>query len=710
MEGVHLNTDFGAFLTPSSWRLATLYAGAPLVALLCGLGLTLDFTLSLKSWGERHDDTSPQRHLAVWASLPVALGVFALSLAFILSLYPKGPEANRGLVAYFWLLPCALIAGYVWHIASVLLTRLNLASARPSSLIIAVALSASPLLIGALALPSAIIDLVLSWPTVGLLLALLLIAFGVALSLLTPDHVWLDRLTRRLALAGLALGVVGVVDLSDEMGKQRIIKEALLDHTLMSGALLQSIQPLFDQDGDGVAGKLGGGDCDDQNPNIYPGAQEIPLNGIDEDCHEGDALPPEQPRLTRRSLSVRSPNQGTSRRPKRPNIVLISIDTLRADHLHYLGYARKTSPFLDELSLRGLTFEWAFATGAQTRISMPAVFTGRYCSELSRSKADWARIYADNVTLAERLSAAGYHTVGIPAHNYFNHNYGLSQGFIEWNFSVVQRLKDNYEGDQRNTSYHKTGELVTEEAIKWADQRVASRDRQPFFMWLHYFDPHEIYRDHAEYDFGKHDIDLYDEEIRYTDAQLERLFSSIEALPFAEDTYFIIHSDHGEAFGDHGSTHHGKSLFNEETRVPLMVIGPGLPPRKIKTPVSLIDVTPTILDLVGVAPSPPEPRGVSLLPFASQPDAPHPPVVIEMLEDSKHSARRALIDWPWKLHYSISFQNFHLYDLSKDAREEVDRAANSPRTLERLDRRLKRFLSEETTPMKPSNRSNEARR
>jgi len=706
LEALHLSSSLGETVRPHTWQLATLYASAPLTALLSALGLLLDLTLGLKRWGDEHEASSLTSSRAAWSALPVGAGVFTLSLAVILMLYPESQDnSGKGLIAYFWMVPCAAIAGYAWHVSSALLTRIDLSAKRPLSLLVAGALITAPAALGFILLPYNIKELILSWPTVGLLLCPLISLGGIGLTYLLPGSARFDRLAHRLCLVGLSLGTVGVIDLSDEMGRQPVIKRALLDHTLMSGALLGFIQPLFDRDGDGVAGKLGGADCDDQNPLIYPGAQDIPLNGIDEDCHEGDALPSlDEQRFERPSLSIRKRRDAASLRPERPNVILISIDTLRADHLHYMGYQRKTSPFLDELSLRGLTFEWAFATGAQTRISMPAVFTGRYCSELSRSNSDWAQIYADNVTLAERLSAAGYYTVGVPAHNYFNPSYGLHQGFTEWNFNVVRTLREKYEGEQGRTSYHSTGGMVTDEATKWIDQRVMSGEQQPFFMWLHYFDPHELYRDHPEYQFGRTDLDLYDEEIRYTDAQIERLFMAIEALPIAKNTYIIIHSDHGEAFGDHGKTHHGQSLYNEEVRVPLMILGPGLPQRRVKTPVSLIDITPTILELTGVEASPPEPRGVSLLPYVQQLNAPHPPVIIEMLKDRTHSSRRALIAWPWKLHYSLKYQRYKLYDLSKDPTEEVDRSTMGQLALERLMRRLKRFLSEETTPIAPSNR------
>lgn len=707
LEAVHLNAAAGDALSLERARLVALYAGAPLVLLLCGLGLTLDLALRLKAWGERGAAEAPAAQRAAWAALPVGVGAFAILLTLAVSRFAADNTTNRALGAYFWLVPCGALAAYLWHVARALLVRLDLASGRPAILGYALLIMCAPLAVAALLLPSGVLDTLLSWPVAGLLVAPAVGALAVALSLLLPSRAALDALLLRAAVALTVVSGAGLIDLSDEMNRSEVVKRSLLDHTLMSSALLEALRPLFDRDGDGVAGKLGGADCDDSNPRIYPGAKDVPLNGVDEDCHEGDALPPpalQAPPSARPGRAAVALSASAPARPARPNIILISIDTLRADHLHFLGYQRKTSPFLDELSLRGLNFEWTFATGAQTRISMPAVFTGRYCSELSRSAADWAKVYADNVTLAERLTAAGYHTVGVPSHNYFNPSYGLHQGFREWNFSILDRLRAQYEGEQQKPAYHKTGHMVTDEAIRWSDQWALSGSEQPFFLWLHYFDPHAIYREHAEHNFGKRDVDLYDAEIRYTDAQLERFFRSFELSPLAKSTYIILHSDHGEGFGEHGGKHHGQSLYNEQVRVPLLIVGPGLPPRRVSTPVSLIDVTPTVLELAGVAPSPPEPRGASLLKFAAQGDAEHHPVVMEMLADSTHSARNALVEWPWKLHYSRDFGRFKLYDLSKDPAEEVDRVESARPAFERLKRRLMRFLGEEITPIEPSNR------
>ena len=166
----------------------------------------------------------------------------------------------------------------------------------------------------------------------------------------------------------------------------------------------------------------------------------------------------------------------------------------------------------------------------------------------------------------------------------------------------------------------------------------------------------------------------------------------------------MIHSDHGEGFGDHGYQYHGQNLFNDQVHVPLILFGPQLPSQTVRTPVSLIDVMPTVLELAQVSALPPKPRGHSLLKFAYQSTAEHHPIIIEMLKDSTHSSRRAIIDWPWKLHYSRDYNRFMFFNLRKDPYETVDLTNERSPSFQRMKKRLMRFLSEETSPLQPQNR------
>ena len=695
--------------SPQSRWLTILYGASPLLIFGVGCAMTFEAFIGLFLWGKKGELTKEAHHWASWSAIPIAAVTLCVGFGITLSFYPAEDVVNRNLGAYFWLIPSVALTAFIWHISRTLFEMVDQRYNASISLYVSIAVLV--IVSGTLyfLLSDDLKECLTSWPYMTLILAPALFCLGLGFTLLTQDRLSVDRNLKRFGVIFGLFGVVGVIDLSEQMNRWPLVKSTLLDKTIISGSLIRAIQPLYDRDGDGIAGKLGGGDCDDQNPAIYPGAKEIPLNGVDEDCHDGDSLQNAQASafdpFVMEAWSPTPRGRQSVALKKKPNIVLITIDTLRADHLHYHGYQRKTSPFLDSLALRGMNFQWAFSTGAQTRTSMPGVFIGRFYSEVARSKGDWATIYPDNLTLAERLRSANYHTVGIPSHNYFNPSYGLHQGFDEWNFAVINRFRKEYEGDEKQgTSYHKTGEFVTEEAVKWLDRRATQTSNgAPFFMWLHYFDPHTVYREH-EIKFGTRPIDLYDGEIRYTDTQIQKLFDALEKSAIKDNTYFIIHSDHGEGFGDHGYQYHGQNLYNDQVHVPLLMIGPNLPSRRIMTPVSLIDVMPTLLQLARVKVPSSEIRGTSLLKFVTRPDIDHPPLFIEMLKDSTHSSRRAMVDWPWKLHYSRDYNRYMLYNLSKDPFEEIDRSDDEPRVMSRLKRRLMRFLSEETTPLDPYDR------
>jgi len=359
------------------------------------------------------------------------------------------------------------------------------------------------------------------------------------------------------------------------------------------------------------------------------------------------------------------------------NVLLIVLDTVRADGLSLYGYGRDTSPNLDRLARGGVRFDQANATASWTLPSHGSMFTGRWPHELSAG--GYSPLDATYPTLAEALRARGYVTGGFVANSNFGHaDYGLARGFLHYEdipVSPVEILRSTRMGERIlkiiDVGRYKLSALlgdgllvrvfgddpraslmgdrrkdaagINHDALKW----LSAHRGRPFFVFLNYCDTHDPYIPPRGYDrhFGLKpsspseraltrdwvnldnaqrtppDVKLmrdgYDDCMAYLDDQLGRLFNELEATGLLQNTLVLITSDHGEHFGEHaGIFIHGKTLYSQEIRVPLVVIDPGRVPssKVISAPVSLRDLPATVLDLLGIGPESPFP-GRSLARF-----------------------------------------------------------------------------------------------
>jgi arylsulfatase A-like enzyme len=375
------------------------------------------------------------------------------------------------------------------------------------------------------------------------------------------------------------------------------------------GPALEAGRRLLDFDGDGYARALGGGDCDDRDPDVHPGALDLPGDGVDADCDgedATDALPPAA-RMAELPPSV----------PADLNLLLVTIDTLRADHLGCYGYPRATSPAIDALAAAGTLFENGWAHAPSTRYSMPAIAAGRWPSAITWDESIWwPRLGPGVRTTAEALHDAGYFTGGMFSFNYFA--IGDHRGF--------ERGMDVYRSDRANLHVSVNGPMesrgsssreMTDDAIAFIDEH---KDRK-FFLWLHYYDPHLAYETHAEVPpFGPTRVDGYDGEIRFTDLHFARLLEHLRAAGLWDRTAIVLTGDHGEGFGEHGVTEHGFDLYTAQTKVPFIVRVPGLPPRRVRAPVGHVDIAPTLVNL-GRGAAEPAFIGRSLVPDVAGPPA-----------------------------------------------------------------------------------------
>jgi arylsulfatase A-like enzyme len=299
---------------------------------------------------------------------------------------------------------------------------------------------------------------------------------------------------------------------------------------------------------------------------------------------------------------------------ERPNILLITLDTARADHLSAYGYQYDTTPFLRELAARGAYFKRVYAAAPATAPSHATLFTSQ--SPLThRVVKNAVTLAEDSDTLAELLVANGYQTAAIVSSFVLNAKFGLAQGF--------QHYDDELDGTNASIHWHKwEGQEVvggfdrnateaTDKAVAWLEH--ARDPKQPFLLFVHYFDPHDPYLPPPKYrgrfsnseitqPYVRQQVDYYDGEIAYTDDQLRRLLDTIDRLKLDDDTIVIVTGDHGEGIWQRGYQYHGAHIYEEAVRVPLIVHWPGrvMAGSAFEKPVTLADVTPTIFELIGL--------------------------------------------------------------------------------------------------------------
>lgn len=373
--------------------------------------------------------------------------------------------------------------------------------------------------------------------------------------------------------------------------------------------------------------------------------------------------------------------------PKRPNVLLVTIDTLRADHLGTYGYPRPTSPEIDAFAARSAVFENAHSTSSWTLPSLASIHT----SLLSTTHGCWkisSRLEPEFTTAAEVLRDAGYDTAMVACHIFLSAQYGLQQGFTHVDDELVRPPSD------AASAISSPG--VTERGVRFLERKAASRaadqDDSPWFLWLHYFDPHDTYLPHEGYSekFGTvEEIDLYDGEIAFTNHHVGRVLRKLAELGLEDDTIVVITSDHGEEFGEHGFKRHGYSLYQEAVRIPLVVKVPGSAPSRIPAVVSNVDLLPTVLEACGIAlpevegatcAHPLEGRSLLGAIRGTEPLAEGTAVSEVRWHDGQDL--RALRDGAWKLIEDQAADGkaaqSALYDLGADPRERNDLRATDP--------------------------------
>jgi len=309
------------------------------------------------------------------------------------------------------------------------------------------------------------------------------------------------------------------------------------------------------------------------------------------------------------------------------NVILLSFDALRANHLGCYGYERDTSPNLDRFAEENLQFLNAYSASSHTREAVPALLTGEYPDLAVDSNYHLA-----TDTIASMLSEAGFATAGFHSNPFVSRAYGFDRGFDRFDddlhfgnnklVALAQRALDKL----RNRHYARAEE-INDRSLSWVE---SIDDDQPFFLWNHYMDTHGPYEPPGDYRtlfrnnrvsnrkaqslyrraIKEPDsiteserrllIDLYDAEIRYNDRHIGEFLERLEQHQLRKDSLIIITADHGDAFGEHGYYEHPRYLHEEITKIPFLIEGDEFTSGEISVPVSTLDISETISSLFGI--------------------------------------------------------------------------------------------------------------
>jgi len=385
--------------------------------------------------------------------------------------------------------------------------------------------------------------------------------------------------------------------------------------------------------------------------------------------------------------------QKPASKPAARNLLLITIDTLRADHVGAYGWSRAHTPTLDGLAKNGALFERAYAAAPITLPSHATLLTGRYPPGHG-ARDNGLRLSPDVPTLATELHAKGFATAAFVAAFPLDHQFGLSRGFDVYG----DRLPRGNDGRPAN---ERPAADVVNDAISWlrtpgpkgpglpsGSSAPSPQPPVPFFLWVHLFEPHAPYGDPSSL---RPAVDRYDEEVATADREAGRLIAALGSA--AADTLIVATGDHGEAFGEHGEYAHSIFVYDTTLRVPLLMAGPGVPAgARVADAVTLADVAPTVMRALGAPMA--NVDGIDVTPAFARTPLQERELYAESfapLVEFGWAPLRTVRSGAWKL---IAAPQPELFDGQADPGEQANAIGSHPDVARRLQARVDRYSTD----------------
>jgi choline-sulfatase len=389
--------------------------------------------------------------------------------------------------------------------------------------------------------------------------------------------------------------------------------------------------------------------------------------------------------LTASVACNRTSREATATSPAlRPlNLVVVTIDTLRPDHLHCYGYSKIETPSVDSIAASGVLFENAVAQTPLTPPSHASIFTGLYPTVHHVRDTGGFILQPSSTTLATMLQQQGWDTAAFVSSAVLKKLFGLGQGFAVYDDQMPRpgNSRDFLEDPER-----RAGDTI-DRALRWLDAQTG----KPYFLWVHLYDPHLPYQPPSSFE-ERYKERPYDGEIAYADRELGRLFEAVRKKSPADKTIIAVLSDHGESLGEHGEYSHGVFLYDATLRIAFLISGPGVPAGvRISEQARTIDFLPTVLELMG-GKAPASVQGVSLTPTFTGHAAQSAVSYAETLYPKINmgwAELRAIRTNHWKY---VRAPKPELYDLSQDPNETTNVIRDHAPEVQRLEAQLKAVI------------------